>query len=168
MTEAKVDYSELANPSEFTKFLVNHLVESKPVPLVTLEAKLKEQLPVSLTPVLNSEVFAALFDDLGFLPDKIQEAGKAADEALKALQQARSELEVAEATVIAFPDRELKNESARKAYVVEKTTAEAERVRVKQDLKLDADRALSDLTIQLRATEKKVELVTSLLGYLTR
>lgn len=154
---------------------------------------LDDQLNQVLTPELhghlNSESLSSIFRGLDSTVNAIHTCGENLDETQKlilktqkAIMDAKRNLEVAEATAMAFPKPgpdgkmpDLSNDAKRKAYLKIATQKEQQLISDLEDEKiklesesLDDTRMYNKLQDSFRAIRYKADLVSSLLKYLTR
>jgi len=135
----------------------------------------------TLAGIIDIDELNAIFTDLQELPKAIDMVGKQIlkyeserFDLRKRINEAKSNLATAEANAIAFPDpdRELKNEAQRRAYITEATKAERKIVVDLENKLLELESRYLDTKGQYDATQRRydalkhrAELVSNLLRY---
>jgi len=133
----------------------------------------------TLAGIVDIDELNAIFTDLKELPRVIDTYGKQVlkyeterFDLRKRINEAKANLSTAEANAIAFPDRELKNDAQRRAYVTEATEAERKIVVELENKLLELESRQLDIKGQYDAAQRRydalkhrAELVSNLLRY---
>jgi hypothetical protein len=148
--------------------------------LNTLDKKFRNKFSIELNVAVNENTVARIFNNLEELPNQISYRGSELDslnidilEIQRQINKAENNLKFAEATVIAFPERDLKNEAQRKAYIVEKTQEQQKVVIELQNKKLSLESAKLDIQNEVNrlhdsfsASKYKASLISSILDFM--
>lgn len=138
-----------------------------------------DAVPPELHGVLSPGEVKDVLNSLYNLPLQVAELGKDLDnieKQINTIQQdtniAKKNLDIAEATCIAFPEEDLKNEAQRKAYITRKTQIEQKLIVDLQNKKLlmettkmDINREYERLQQQFSAAKYRADLMARLLEY---
>jgi hypothetical protein len=141
-----------------------------------------DNIPLELHGQLNGEYISEVFNILDTLPEKINKTGVSLDTLEKAvisaqqeLNKAKKNLDVAEATAIMCPEKLLKNDAERKAYVTLKTQTENALIAELENKKLyfqssllDINREYRKLTDMYASAKHKATLINGILEYLNK